>query len=141
MIALTARAMKGDRERTLAAGCDDYISKPFEAEDLLAKINEYLSKVALGHLNQAVDHAVSGVDELGWLCSDESFASSRQSGVLRDDMDLSTKKNCWEFMKCERQPGGKKPRSWECALLQPTLPIMALTAQKIVPQTNGVLSV
>jgi len=47
VIAVTAQAMKGDREKTLAAGCDDYISKPFEAEDLLTKINKYLSEVAL----------------------------------------------------------------------------------------------
>jgi len=47
VIALTARAMKGDREETLAAGCDDYVSKPFEAEELLAKMSTYLGKVAL----------------------------------------------------------------------------------------------
>jgi len=32
---------------TLAAGCDDYVSKPFETEELLAKMSTYLAKVAL----------------------------------------------------------------------------------------------
>ena len=42
VIALTARAMKGDREKIIEAGCDDYISKPIEPEDVLQKIGKWL---------------------------------------------------------------------------------------------------
>lgn len=42
VIALTAHAMVGDRERALEAGCDDYITKPINLSQLLAKLNQFI---------------------------------------------------------------------------------------------------
>jgi len=42
MIAVTAIAMPGDREKLLTEGFDDYLSKPFEASDLLRIVDQYL---------------------------------------------------------------------------------------------------
>lgn len=44
VVAMTAKAMKGDREKTILAGCDDYIAKPFVTEDILKIIRKWLSE-------------------------------------------------------------------------------------------------
>ena len=41
ILALTAAAMKGDRERILQAGCDDYISKPIDTRVLVDLVGKY----------------------------------------------------------------------------------------------------
>ena len=56
IIALSAHAMAGDREKALATGCDDFDSKPIEFDRLLAKIEQALTakrkRVGLGVVNR-----------------------------------------------------------------------------------------
>jgi DNA-binding response OmpR family regulator len=44
IIALTAKAQEGDKEKTLEEGFTHYIAKPFRAQELIAEVDSYLKK-------------------------------------------------------------------------------------------------
>ena len=53
IIALSAHAMAGDREKALATGCDDFDTKPVEFDRLLAKVEQALAARDRGSGSQA----------------------------------------------------------------------------------------
>jgi CheY-like chemotaxis protein len=57
IIAMTAYAMKGDRERCLEAGMDAYVSKPIQAQDLFSTIESFFGP------DDAVDHPANSIEE------------------------------------------------------------------------------
>jgi signal transduction histidine kinase/HAMP domain-containing protein/ActR/RegA family two-component response regulator len=50
VIAVTARAMHGDRDKSIAAGANDYVTKPVDTEELLACMERWISPVASADL-------------------------------------------------------------------------------------------
>ncbi len=54
IIALTANALKGDRERFLNEGMDEYITKPIETTELLYVLNKFLAHKASSHTKEPI---------------------------------------------------------------------------------------
>jgi signal transduction histidine kinase/CheY-like chemotaxis protein len=53
IVAMTANAMQGDRERCLAAGMNDYLSKPINTQELMCKIDKFVTVKLLARMQPA----------------------------------------------------------------------------------------
>ena len=85
IIAMTAKAINGDRERCLAAGMDDYISKPVRLEDLEAALQRWVPAEGQGQPTAASSSVAS------------PLAKPAASGVSAPALDPSTTKSLREL--------------------------------------------
>ena len=90
IIALTANAMEGDRQRCLDAGMDDYLTKPFKRDQLSAALEKWLPVVEI--INEDKNNDPNDVEESS---SQEEFNIEQALGkkVEQDDPQEEINKN------------------------------------------------
>lgn len=84
IVAVTAHAMKGDKEKCLASGCNDYLSKPINRKELVETIEKYLPQKT-EDLSERVDSVTAEVKELTQMCKNTGDASAESNGTLPAD--------------------------------------------------------
>jgi CheY-like chemotaxis protein/HPt (histidine-containing phosphotransfer) domain-containing protein/two-component sensor histidine kinase len=84
VIAVTAHAMRGDKEKCLAAGCDDYISKPINRKQLVDVLRTYLKPKSDGIARQ-VDAAAEEVRQLSSMCDEAAGDGTGEQDIADSD--------------------------------------------------------
>ncbi|MDD2586106.1 MAG: ATP-binding protein [Syntrophomonadaceae bacterium] len=84
IIAITANALSGDREKCLACGCNSYISKPFKTEKLVEELNNHINLTPNKYADTKAQHLI---DELI-----PEFVSTLK-GTINDLNNAITKRN------------------------------------------------
>ena len=89
IIALTANALKGDRERFLNEGMDEYITKPIETAELLYVLNKFLSHKAKLSVNTPTQNKKSTPSvEIQEVSSSESIQTEEKEASTNENLPL-----------------------------------------------------
>jgi len=103
IVALTANALKGDRERFLNEGMDEYITKPIETTELLYVLNKFLSDKASRKTKEPVkkeeEVVVVASKEVAALASEETIAPMMD--MSDEPLDLSIDEPTADLIKTQ----------------------------------------
>jgi len=109
IVALTANALKGDRERFLGEGMDEYITKPIETSELLYILNKFLSNKARTVTAEERKEAapVTETAEKAVPAEDVTKTASKQTPSIDDVVSLDDV-IALDTEESEKQPGEKR---------------------------------
>ncbi len=93
IIALTANAMSGDEGKCIRVGCDDFLPKPIDRQQLLEKLRKYIPLEGQD-LVETVDTVKLQVNNLAELCSNQSTPKAQSSEL--DEIDISSNIINWD---------------------------------------------
>jgi signal transduction histidine kinase/ActR/RegA family two-component response regulator len=93
IIALTASAFEEERQEALAAGCDDFIRKPFQKEELFAKLSQYLG---IKFLYEPIAPLDSSTKPFSWRDWQSTYwATAADTSLLLQPEDLQAMPSAW----------------------------------------------
>lgn len=102
ILAITALAAEGDRDKCLQAGMDDYISKPYRAETLFARIEALLHGQGPGDESKGVEAKVTSVTTypgLQGIVKSMSGMLARDSARWESDLERAFKEDALESLR------------------------------------------
>ncbi len=102
IIAMTAHALKGDRERCLAAGMDAYVSKPLQAESLLEAVEAYAAKPTRDSPHPNSRTAIVSESPLMFDRAAVLARVGGDAGLLKEIRDLFTQE-CPQYLEAIRR--------------------------------------
>ncbi|KAH7115194.1 putative histidine kinase HHK1p [Dendryphion nanum] len=117
IIAMTASAIQGDREKCLESGMNNYLAKPVRAQTLKALLESYLSKEK----------------------EDVPNLQQEASKIVKDVISKAEKENGNEQEKA-KEKGQKENGATEGIKKERPVSVRTNTAQHIVPQSNGIVN-